>query len=166
MTTSPGVIISRSSFFGVEHLDAHRLILEPAIGSRRRHVHRLLHGRQLLELDHDRLLLPGRDRHRGRHRREPLLDDGQRDRSRADVNPRFAAAVGQVRPVRDDDLRAGDGRAARGYRAGQPGLRGLATLNRQREPQREDDHAHECATSRHGSLGLQAPLCHDRFRPS
>ena len=103
--------------FGVEHFHTHGLILESAVRPRRGHGHRFLNGGKPLELDRDRLLLPGGNRDRSRHWRESCLDDRELDETWSDVDPRFAARVGHVRSASYDNLGADHRRTAGDDRA-------------------------------------------------
>ena len=73
------------------------------------------------------------------HRRESRFEHCEFHRSRADLDPYLAAGIGQVRLPGDDNLRAGQGRPARGDRAHDGRLHALKS---ERQQQCQNRHTH------------------------
>ncbi len=100
--------------FARQHFDAHGLILEPLVGSGRRHDgHGFLDGRLRLQV-HDHVLdRSGGDRHADRDRSEAGLHDGDADRSGARGDRDRSGCVGTVGSPGHDDLGIRDGLSGR-----------------------------------------------------
>ncbi len=91
--------------FRVQHLDAHRLVLDAAVGPCRRYRDGFLNRGNLLELDLDRLLLAGGDGDSGCQRRESLFDSDDLDGAWRDRNDSEPSRVGLVGRSADDNVR-------------------------------------------------------------
>jgi hypothetical protein len=91
---SPGVISSFSSIlFPIEHLDAHRLIVDALVRAGCRHGEGLFHRGCLVHVNGQRLLLACRDRNRRRHRCKSGLDDRDVNRSGSDFDRHLTADI-------------------------------------------------------------------------